>query len=308
MAKKRSSQASVLLVYLSTMLVCLVVFGSAALILLDVFVTQPAIDKENESNPVETLPVEDLKDYSYANKTVLFIGAQNDKLHGIIMLRVLPQEGKICIVPVSEHTISEVGSTKASLFNLYDSGGTNYLRQGVENAYGIKFDTYIKITDDGFNSLVEYFGGTSDYTFAQDLDYHDPISGKSTVFSAGKATRTLWGEDIRQIATYPLYGDSSVKVRVMGELAVSLINSGFTKNATNLNNNLQEIFYTIFNNSDTDVTQKSFKDSKEAYEYLLEEYTTPASYRVPKGEWLDNETFNLAPEFKEELKNYFGLE
>ena len=48
MAKKRASQAPVLLAYVMTMLVCLVIFGSAAVVLLDMFVTQPKERREKE--------------------------------------------------------------------------------------------------------------------------------------------------------------------------------------------------------------------------------------------------------------------
>ena len=41
MPEKRSSQAPVLIVYAVTMIICLAVFGSVAMILLEVFVNQP---------------------------------------------------------------------------------------------------------------------------------------------------------------------------------------------------------------------------------------------------------------------------
>lgn len=62
-----------LLVYLSTLLVCILIFGTAALFLMDVFVTQPAQEREQEE--LAALEGEDepeaATDYSALRKTYL---------------------------------------------------------------------------------------------------------------------------------------------------------------------------------------------------------------------------------------------
>ena len=161
---------------------------------------------------------------------------------------------------------------------------------------------------DGFKALVEYAGGTSSYTFPEELYYKNEETGELTSFSQGPASRTLWGDDIRRILTYPLYADGEkTKVQAVGELGASIINSGFLTNAEEITNNLTNIFNTIFNNSDTDITSRSFKEVKPAYEHLLEISQSPATYRMPKGTWGDNGYFSVDTEFKTEIKEYFEL-
>ncbi len=308
--KKKSSQINVLVVYVATMFVCLVIFGGCAVMLLDIFVTQPAKKKAQEEllAGIEDSGEAEEEDYSYARETILFVGAQGETINGMAVIRVLPDEGSVKIVPVSKYTLSDVGGTSGTISQLFESGGMSYLKAAVENAFDIKCDKYIKISNDGFKSLVEYTGGTSSYTFPEELYYKNEETGELTSFSQGPATRTLWGDDIRRILTYPLYADGEkTKVQAVGELGASIINSGFLTNAEEMTNNLTNIFNTIFNNSDTDITSRSFKEVKPAYEHLLEISRSPATYRMPKGTWGDNGYFSVDPEFKTEIKEYFAL-
>lgn len=309
MSKKRS-QINVLLVYVVTMIICLAVFGSCAILLLDIFVTQPAKKKAElqaaKEQAEEQAPEE--ADYSYANETILFVGASGDDINAMALIRVLPQEEHVLVVPISKYTVSDVGGTSGSILGLYQTGGLTYLKASVEKAFGVHCDKYIKITDDGWKQLVEYAGGTSTYTFPEDMYYKNEETGELTIFSAGVATRTLWGDDIRRILTYPLYSEGEkTKVRAVGEMSVCLINSAFLTKGEELKNNLNNIFNTIYNNSDTDITSKSFKDVQSAYEHLLSSTVSPATYRMPKGSWNVNGYFTLDNDFKTEIKEYFEL-
>ncbi len=307
---RRRSQINVLVVYVATMFICLVIFGSCAVILMDIFVTQPAKKKAqlelseelaDSSENAET-------DYSYARETILFVGADGETINGMALIRVLPDEGNIKIVPVSKYTVSEVGGTSGTIAKLFESGGMSYLKAAVENAFGIKCDKYIKITNEGFKALIEYTGGTSNYTFPEEMYYKNEETDELTSFSQGAATRTLWGDDIRRILTYPLYTNGErAKVQAVGELGAAVINSGFMARAEEISSNLTNVFNTIFNNSDTDITSRSFKEVKPAYEHLLEITQSPATYRMPKGTWGENGHFNLDSEFKSEIKDYFAL-
>ena len=59
MSRKASSGAPVLIVYVVTMLICFVIFGSAGVFLLDKIVTQPKEQLEQDRNEVTTAPVEE---------------------------------------------------------------------------------------------------------------------------------------------------------------------------------------------------------------------------------------------------------
>lgn len=311
MAKRKRTQVKVLLVYLSTLLVCILIFGTAALFLMDVFVTQPAQEREQEE--LAALEGEDepevATDYSALRKTYLFVGAENQTLNGMALIRVLPDSGNIFIVPVSKLTLATVGNISGTMSALFESGGMDYLISAVESTFGISCDSYIKITNEGWKSLVEYFGGVTSYTFPEELYYKNEDTGELTSFSQGLASRTLWGDDLRRIITYPLYTNGEqTTVSVIGELSVSLINSAFTTHAEDVKNNLQSIFNTIFNNSDTNITTPSFNEMRPAYEYMLDNFTTPASYRLAKGTWDERGYFTVAEDFKTELAEYFELE
>lgn len=305
--KKRSSQASVVIIYLATMLICLLLFGFAAVTLLDIFVTQPALEAEAAESGTST-EEEETVDYSDATETILFVGANGQDLNAIVLLRVNPQEGTIAIVPVSKYTIATVDSSSGTIESLFDTGGISYLKTAVENAFGLTCDKYIKITNDGWAELVEYTGGMTSYVFPEDLYYKDTETGDLTSFYAGNSTRTLWGDDIRRIVTYPLYSNGEqTTVQVIGEIAVALINDAFESNAASMKTNIQNIFNTIYNNSDTDITSKTFASVRDAYEYMLETASSPATYRMPRGEWNSSGYFELDSEAAAEIQEYFGL-
>ncbi|MCD8107759.1 MAG: LCP family protein [Oscillospiraceae bacterium] len=306
--KKRSSQASVVIIYLATMLICLVLFGFAAVTLLDIFVTQPALEAEAAESGSDSSEEEETVDYSEATETILFVGADGQDINAIVLLRVNPEEGTIAIVPVSKYTLSSVDSTSGTIEYLFETGGISYLKTAVENAYGLTCDKYIKITNDGWAELCEYTGGMTSYVFPEDLYYKDEETGDLTSFSAGNSNRTLWGDDIRRIVTYPLYSNGEqTRVQVIGEIAVALINDAFDTNSENMKANIQNIFNTIYNNSDTDITSKTFASVRDAYEYMLETASSPATYRMPRGEWNSSGYFVLDDEAAAEIQEYFGL-
>ncbi len=306
--KKRSSQASVVIVYLATMLICLVLFGFAAVTLLDIFVTQPALEAEAAESGTSTEDDDETVDYSDATETILFVGADGQDINAIVLLRVNPEAGSIAIVPVSKYTVSTVDSASGTIESLFVTGGISYLKTAVENAYGLTCDKYIKITNEGWAELCEYSGGMTSYVFPEDLYYKDEETGDLTSFYAGNSTRTLWGDDIRRIVTYPLYSNGEqTRVQVIGEIAVALINDAFDTNSENMKTNIQNIFNTIYNNSDTDITSKTFAAVRDAYEYMLDNASSPATYRMPHGEWNDSGYFVLDEDAAAEIQEYFGL-
>ena len=310
MAKKRPNQTPVLIVYVLTMLFSVIMFGTVAYVLLDVFVTQPKLAREAELSkaPASEDDVAAETDYSAARETILFVSEQSGTVNSIALIRVLPDLGTIRIVPVSQYTLSSVSGVEGTIETLYSTGGMTYLKQAVENACGVTCDRYIKISNEGWSGFVDYLGGTSDYYFPQDMYYKNEATGEITSFSQGSATRTLYGDDIRRIMSYPLYTDgNAARLRAVGELWTSLINSACSYNSGSVVGNIQTIFNVIYNNSDTDITQKTFSDVREAYEKLISENSAPATFRLPTGEWDSSGYFNVDEAFKTEILSYFEL-
>ena len=309
MAQRKVSQTPILIVYVITMLISLVLFGTAAVVLLDVFVTQPKLARQAAAEGIvitDDEPTE--KDYSLARETILFIGADGDGINGMALLRVLPDALSVRVVPVSPMVYTSVGGTGGTLKSLYEVGGLNYLVSGVETAFGIECDKYIKISNDGWKSLVEFLGGTGSYIFPQDLYYKNEDTGEITSFSQGQTTRTLWGDDIRRIITYPLYDNGNeMRVQVVGEVGVALINSACSYNSGAIVSNMQSIFNAIYNNSDTDITSRTFSDVRDAYTYLVQNTNSPASYRMPGGTWDERGYFVVNDTFRTEILDYFEI-
>lgn len=309
MARKHLNQTPVLLVYVITMLLCLVLFGSVALIMLEMFVNHPDLDHGSGSNlgtsddggPQEA-------DYSAAHETILFVGENGGTINGMALVRVLPDALSVRIVPISPYTHSSVSGAEGTVQYLYSTGGLSYLKQAVENAFGVTCDKYIMITNDGWKSFVDHLGGTNAYSFPQELYYKNEATGEITSFSQGAASRTLYGDDIRRIITYPLYENgNATRVQVVGELSAALINSACTYNSGSIVSNIQSIFNTVYNGSETDITSRSFSNVRDAYEYLIGNSTSPATYRVPTGTWDQNGYFFVGEEFKSDILTYFEL-
>lgn len=311
MAKKRQSQTPVLIVYVISMLISMVVFGFAALFLLDRFVTQPKLERQKkqelENNSAGGEVLQEV-DHSEARRTFLFIGADGQTINGMALVRILPDLLSVKIVPVSPMVLSSADGTEGTLSQLYETGGIKYLKKGVESAFGVECERYIKITNDGWSSFVEQLGGAQSYSFPQDLYYKNEETGEITSFSKGTVTRTLYGDDIRRIITYPLYQNSNEdRVQVVGELSVSLINSACSNNSGSITKNMQSIFNVIYNNSDTDITSKGFTKIRDSLEYLVGNAKMPATYRIPAGSWDSRGFFNVDESFKGDLLSYFEL-
>lgn len=310
MARKRLNQTPVLLVYVITMLLCLVLFGSAALIMLEMFVNQPKLDREQGSNSGASTVDGGLKeaDFSAARETILFVGESGGNINGMALVRVLPDALSVRIVPVSPYTYTSAGGIEGTVQHLYSTGGTSYLTRAVENAFGVTCDKYIIISNDGWKSFVDHLGGTSAYSFPQELYYKNEATGEITSFSQGAASRTLYGDDIRRIITYPLYDNgNATRVQVVGELSAALINSACTYNSGSIVSNIQSIFNTVYNNSETDITSRSFSRVRDAYEYLIGNSASPATYRVPAGTWNESGYFSVGEDFKSDIQTYFEL-
>lgn len=309
MARKRLNQTPVLLVYVISMLLSLVVFGTVAVIMLEMFVNHPELDREPGSDSESPADgVLDEADFSAARETILFVGEEGGSINGMALLRVLPDALSVRIVPISPYTYSSAGGTEGTIQYLYNTGGTLYLARAVENAFGVTCDKYIIITNSGWKSLVDQLGGTSAYSFPQDIYYKNGATGEITSFSQGAVTRTLYGDDIRRIITYPLYENGSeTKVQVVGELSAALINSACAYNSGSIVSNIQSIFNTVYNNSDTDITSRSFTSVRNAYEYLVGNSTSPATYRIPVGTWDGRGYFLVGDEFKSDIRTYFEL-
>lgn len=311
MAKKRQSQTPVLIVYVISMLISMVIFGFAAIFLLDRFVTQPKLERQKKQDAQDSsIAADDLKetDHSEARRTFLFIGAEGQTINGMALVRVLPDLLSVKVIPLSPMVLSSADGTEGTLSQLYETGGIKYLKKAVEEAFGIECEKYIKISNEGWSSFVEQLGGTQSYSFPQDLYYKNEDTGEITSFSKGTVTRTLYGDDIRRIITYPLYQNGSEdKVQVLGELSVSLINSACSNNSGSVTKNMQSIFNVLYNNSDTDITSKGFTKIRDSFEYLIGNAKTPATYRLPSGSWDARGFFTVDASFKEDAKSYFEL-
>lgn len=309
MSKRRPHSTPVLFVYVTTMLICLVIFGSAAVVLLDVFVTQPREELERQEQ-ISNAPVEEISnDYSNSRETILFVGAEGETLNGIVLLRVLPDNAQIKLIPIPSSTVAVVGNSTETIKTHFENGGITYLKTAVEDTFKVKCDKYIKISNDGFDRLVEFLGGTSSYVFPQDLFYKDAETGETTNFTHGQASRTLWGDDIRKIVNYPYYDSNETQTRVLGELSASLLNSAAGAYKKSIISNMQNIFNTIFNNSDTDITSKSFKQHREAYEYMVNEASgSSVVYRMPSGSFDEDGYFRVSETVEAETNQFFEIE
>lgn len=311
MARKKLNQTPVLIVYVITMLISLVLFGSVALFMLDVFVTQPKLERQAAADQQGNTAVDNTPkevDYSLARETFLFVGENGGIINGMALVRVLPDALSVRIVPVSQYTYSSVSGTEGTIQYLYELGGMSYLKTAVENAFNVSCGKYIKITNDGWKSFVDYLGGTNAYSFPQELYYKNETTGEITSFSQGAASRTLYGDDIRRIMTYPLYDNgNATRVQVIGELSAALVNSACSYNSGSVVSNIQSIFNVVFNNSDSDITSRGFTDVRDAYEHLVSESSSPATYRIPAGTWDSRGYFFVDEAFRTDIQSYFEL-
>ena len=298
--KKRMSQAPIALVYFSTMVVFIVIFGAIAIALMNRMMLEP----ERSSS---TVSVESKDPTEENNQTFLYM-VKNDKnrLDSVMVARFMPADGKIMLVPLSPYTTSSADGNGQTLDQVFQSGGASETVSAVSEVLGIGIDKYMSMGEQCFENLCDNIGSIT-YEVIENMYYIDDDSDDIINYAKGDKI-SLQGSQIRMFMTYPKYKNGySQNVSVAGDLMKSLINSGFKLQTTR--DNLDSIYSNLLEESaDKNFTQSDFDETQEFYYYIMDNYDNPADMLIPTGTWSENGyRFTIDGTFKAQIKSILKI-
>lgn len=239
-------------------------------------------------------------------KTGLFIYDTGQKLSSVsfVLTRFVPYENKLVVVPMQSDICTVVDGRTNTLYEFYRLGGSTEAVKAVEAATGIAVDNYMKFNGENFPSFSNYMGNI-DYEVPYNLVYENKESGDSTVIKAG--VHTLDSTMLRKLVTFPIYnGGEEYRAKVVGSIAVSLINSG---SRGYLQNGREVVFNSVMNSGvETNITKYDFEDLDPAFAYVLDNTTSPAQLVIPSGAYNENNCYVLDEAFIAALPRWFSLE
>lgn len=286
--KKKRSQAPVALVYVVTVLVFMALISMLSIYLLK---TYHIIDEDKEEEPVVTVQTfNDL--FARVNSK----GALAD----MTLIRIDPTDNSILVVPISASTLNSADNK--SMRDIYAESRMAGVKEAVEGTLGMKVDNYATLTNEAFERVCDIYGGIT-YKASEELYYLSKDNDANDISIMKGELTTLGGRQIRLLTQYPVFSNGKQgNNEFLGEAMESLINSMFQQ-AYITQDNLDNIYNMITENSDTDMNIDDFKLQKSFIKDMLTSGITPAEKMVPEGVWGQNdETFVINHDFIQRLK------
>lgn len=298
--KKRNSQAPIALVYFSTMVVFIIIFGAIAIGLMNKMVIEP--------QGSSSYSVEDSSPTEKNNQTFFYmVKDDKNKLETAMIARFMPVDGKILLAPLSPYTIASADSTGQTISQIFQSSGAAETTKAVSEVLGISIDRYMSMGQECFENLCDNIGSIT-YEITENMYYVDKNSDDIINYSKGDKI-SLQGSQIRMFITYPKYKDGkSQNVLVAGGFMKSLINSGFKLQTTR--DNLDSIYSNLMKeSSEKNFNVNDFEETKEFYYYVMDNFDNPADMLTPTGTWSEKQDkFTFDDAFKTQIKTAFKAE
>ena len=296
--KKRKSQASIALVYFSTMVVFIIIFGAIAIGLMNKMVMEP--EKSTSSVAEDSNPTD--KD----NQTFFYmVKDDKNKLETAMLARFMPADGKIMLVPLSPYTTASADSNGQTIDQIFQASGASETAKALSETLGISIDRYMSMGQTCFENLCDNIGSIT-YEVEENMYYFDKNSDDIVNYSKGDKI-SLEGSQIRMFITYPKYKSGYAQnVLVAGEFMKSLINSGFKLQTTR--DNLDYIYSNLLKeSSEKNFNVNDFQETEQFYYYIMDNFDNPANVLIPTGTWSDNEKFTFDETFLTQVKTEFKV-
>lgn len=233
-------------------------------------------------------------------QTVLGIYDAGDRSSAVtfVLFRFLPSETKLMVVPLRSDILSREGT--ATIYDLYRSGGAQFVCRTIEGIIGYPVNKYVCLTDSSFQSFSDMCGSVT-FDIPYNLIYESDNFNDNTVIKAGE--QILDSRTLRKVLIYPNYtGGEEYRSTVVGELVVAMMNNG----SKGVFSTSLESVYDELANSDAlmDISRYDFLDIQPAIEYTLAHNSAPAQLVLPSGTQTDAGCV-LDESFLEALPRYF---
>ncbi len=327
MKTKKKKTGSVAIPFLITLLISLVVIGGAALFIYE------KIDDEETSlssmvNEVGTLSDED-------NHTILFALDMSDTVstdsddyyedeesyddewdedgedseeedeeepylqqpYTFMLMRSEPVNKKILFMGIPSNML--LGESNKQAQDIYVDNGTSALLKSIEFSLGITVDRHMTLDTEAFKKVCNILGGV---TFAVPKDVKTVQQTDSEQY--------LSAEQVAEIVSCGSYsGGETQRISTVCSLMASMVNQ---TSGERIAGNLDNIFNTIINMTEGDISAIDYNERKYAIKFMLK-YSDPedsesrssrVQFLTPYGTTKDNE-FIADKYFADDIKMYF---
>ncbi|SDA22907.1 transcriptional attenuator, LytR family [Ruminococcus sp. YE71] len=284
--RRRRSQAPVALIYFTTLLIFLGVFGLFAKMIVNKLSTKHGADANISDTYID----------SY-NTLYARVNAK-DALADLFVLRICPEQARVIVVPISSYTVSTVDEGK-NFREVYAEGGIRQLQTAVDNTFGISTNYYATVTNSSFEDICDIVGGIT-YAPEEELYYLDKNGDNDISLRPNKAV-ALSGKQIRLILQSPVFSSGKQgNMEFLGVALTELINNAFDQ-VEMTSASLDNIYSKIGSNSATNLSENEYKEHRAYIKAMLEKQIRPAETLTPSGTWSDEKHFTPSNEFKQQL-------
>lgn len=294
------------LTYIITLIVAFAVIGGAAYYIFTKYVRGDKSAGAVEQTVTESVSAENSYAPSEADSMTLLLIYSLEKRQTascFMLVRILPAEKKLVVVPLQSDICAEVDGMKSTLYEFYRTGGTLQAVKAAENAMDVKIDKYMKFDNDSLAVMIDMLGGVQ-YDVPYNLIYDNTGGGEDTIIKQGSQYLDA-GLFIKTI-TFPNFKNGEEeRARVTGTLVTDMLKTNITPN---VRNNLDSMFSEIINSSvETNITAYDYKDKKEALKYLIDpEQDNIVTLVLPSGTYDENKFYVLDEKFVKSLKVWFN--
>ena len=236
--------------------------------------------------------------------TVLLMGTKQDTLspERYTLLRFLPTEEKLYLVPLPAELEATVNIKTGTLPALYDYGGVGAVKKGVENAFFLRVDRFVKYNDEELSSFVDLLGGV-----ACEVEEAVEFERNGGTVRLPRGLQQLDGGKLLAYRDSPLFLSLPEDERRKEE--AELLKMGFAqKLVISSEEKLEGWFSALVNTMQTDLTRYDFTVRREALVTFLSVPEEKVTLFLPEGsyreEW-DGQKFTPSRETKEALWQWF---
>ena len=198
-----------------------------------------------------------------AEKTWFFwvSDSENDRMRTAWIVKAKLPERELTVMPVKPSTHIGYDSRSLSVEEIRHSFGESKLVFALEREYGIKIDGYIGSDDDGFKSMINYFGGVT-VTVPEQIEYR----GDDLTLILVKGKQNMKGDTLLKYIRYlDTLGERgmSFQASVMTEIFESVFTPSLVSRA-------ERVYSNISNALETNITIVDFSSVREAVEAMAE--------------------------------------
>lgn len=201
-------------------------------------------------NKEHTFSGEDaVKQHYNVNILICVEDTENTDVNPQFVLLGFDGESETIAVTEIPDSLKIVGAEKTDTAkNLLNYGSARYLRDAVENHFGIDIDRYIGCSLSEVETFVEKLGGV-DYNIKEQMQYKNKDG--SLITNLVKGRQKLNGNQVCQFIRYDNWKSNSEKREKHEDLIVTLINE---HSATLDCDKIVSVYKSISNNIDTDIS------------------------------------------------------